>query len=35
MSYDFNAETTGVVIGRRQGYKKGYDEGFKDSWVMH
>jgi hypothetical protein len=40
MSYDFNAETTGVVIGRRQGYQKGrdegYDAGFEDSnsqWI--
>lgn len=40
MSYDFNAETTGVIIGRRQGYQKGrnegYDAGFEDSnsqWI--
>lgn len=40
MSYDFNAETTGVIIGRRQGYQKGrnegYDAGFEDAnsqWV--
>ena len=35
MSYDFNAETTGVIIGRRQGYQKGrnegYDAGFEDA----
>lgn len=31
MSYDFNAETTGVIIGRRQGYNQGYDEGFKEA----
>ncbi|MFI8377077.1 hypothetical protein ACIGCH_23725 [Pseudomonas helleri] len=38
--YDFNAETTGVIIGRRQGYQKGrnegYDAGFEDSnrqWI--
>lgn len=40
MSYDFNAETTGVIIGRRQGYQKGrnegYDAGFEDAnsqWI--
>lgn len=40
MPYDFNAETTGVIIGRRQGYQKGrnegYDAGFEDAnsqWV--
>lgn len=38
--YDFNAETTGVIIGRRQGYQKGhnegYDAGFEDAnsqWI--